>query len=168
MPSTVYLHHRLKAKGTLDYWAEPLTESKQPFSLYEWSQVCHHSEWKVTHQREQTGAGGRGGISHCPTLRRCSGVDTSSSLCLSNMHMWLNILLLRTFSTLVFYKNGSSDLLILEKKKGSPYVWAVIPLYNIKGSLYCSDFQKAKWSVGVWFPSVLLKVLTSKNKYLGK
>lgn len=117
MPSTVYLHHRLKAKGTLDYWAEPLTESKQPFSLYEWSQVCHHSEWKVTHQREQTGAGGRGGISHCPTLRRCSGVDTSSSLCLSNMHMWLNILLLRTFSTLVFYKNGSSDLLILEKKK---------------------------------------------------
>lgn len=47
----------------------------------------------------------------------------------------------------------------------------LIPLYYIKGlSLYCSDFQKTKWSVGAWLSSVfLIIVLTNKkNEILGQ
>lgn len=67
-----------------------------------------------------------------------------------------------------FYKNGNNDL-IIEKMEALIYE-QLIPLYHIKGSLYCSDFQKTKWSAGAWFPSVsLIIVLTNKkNEILGQ
>lgn len=67
-----------------------------------------------------------------------------------------------------FYKNG--EQWSHNWKNGSPYIWAINSTLPYKRSLYCSDFQKTKWSVGTWFSSVfLIIVLTNtKNEILGQ